>query len=300
MRAVRHQDPGRPVTDDELLVLFREDPDRAWGLFLDRYADSMFRQLQRLGWDYDEAMDRFTYICEKLSEKGFRRMLAIRHTGTAGELTPWLRTVVERLSISWLWSVEGRDRMFRTIAALPALDQRVFELHFRHGLTPGAIHEQICVETQQPLAVADVFDALENIFARLSPNRIWRLLSQLSRTRGPLSIERLAERSDDSTTPWEPADPGLTPEERLIQREESEQAGRLLDALPVRDRLILRMRYDDALDPAQIASLLRIDEDAVRNRLRAALTTLRKSSAAAGTLSVGRSVMRSGTDDILP
>lgn len=286
MRPARNPPAPGLVTDDELLVLFRDDPSRAWGLFLDRHADPIFRQLQHLGFDYDQAMDRFTYICEKLSENGFRRMRAIRHTGKAGELTPWLRTVVERLCINWLWSTEGRDRMFRSIESLPAFDRRVFELHFRRGLTPGAIHETLRMEMQQDVALADVFDALENIFARLSPNRIWRLLSQLSRSRGPLSIDSLA-RDEDGTFPFEPADPAMTPEEELIQREESEQAAQRIERLEARDRLILRMRYDDSLEPAEIARALRIDEEEVRRRLRSAVSSLRK-AAPSGSLSVVR------------
>ena len=261
-------------TDDALLALFLEDPHRAWDLFLDRHADSLFRHLQRLGWDYDEAMDRFTYVCEKLREHDFRRMRAIRHTGRAGELTPWLFVVAERLSVNWLWSVEGRDRLFRSIEALSAYEQRVFELHFRHGLTPGAIHEQLRVESQPSVTLADVFDALEKIFARLSPNRIWKLLSQLSRKRGTLSLDGMI-RNEDGTIPFEPVDPALTPEEALIQREESEQANRVLHQLAPRDLIIVRLRYEESLGPAQIAKLLQIEEKEVRGRLQGALRTLR-------------------------
>lgn len=265
------------ISDDELLALFSKEPLRAWQFFLDRYADLLFRHLQRLGFDYDEAMDRFTYVCEKLSENEFRRLKSVRHTGKRGELTPWLRTVVDRLSISWLWSVAGRKRLFRSIEGLSEFAQRVFELHFRKGMTPGEIHEQLRVELQRDVSLAEVFEALETVFARLSPNKIWRLLSQLSRSQGTMSIEGLGD--EEGGAAWlELAAPEADPEEALLRREESDRAKRLLDRLEVRDRLIIRLRFDDSLATAQIAELLRVDEKEVRASLRASLSFLRDAS----------------------
>lgn len=275
MRRVPDHEPREEVSDDALLLLFRDDPQRAWDLFLRRYADPIFRHIQRLGFDYDDAMDRFTYVCEKLSEKNFRRMRTVRHTGRDGELTPWIRTVVERLCISWLWSVEGRERMFRSLESLPSGDRRVFELHFRHGLTPLAIHEQLRIETQTDLATADVFDALERIFARLSPNRLWRLISHLARARGTLSLNHVAS-DDGEDFVHDLPDPSLTPEEALLAKEEGARARRQFETLSIEERLILRMRYDDALEIPAIAKLLGAGEQEVRGRLRAALASLRK------------------------
>lgn len=58
-------------SDSELLVLFQTNSAKAWRLFIDRYADGMFSLIRSLGFDYDQAMDRFTYVCEKLCEKDF-------------------------------------------------------------------------------------------------------------------------------------------------------------------------------------------------------------------------------------
>lgn len=59
------------LSDTELLMLFHRDPQRAWELFIEKYADPLFSYLHNLGFNYDQAMDRFVYICEKLCEQDF-------------------------------------------------------------------------------------------------------------------------------------------------------------------------------------------------------------------------------------
>lgn len=261
-----------PPNDDELLRLFLRHGARAWDLFLDRYADVIFHHLQRLRFDYDDAMDCFTYICEKLVENDFRRMRAIHHTGRSGELTPWLLKVVERLSVNWIWSQKGRYRLFKPIAKLSKSDQRVFEMHFRYGLSPVSIYEQLRVELQQEMALGDVFDALERIHGALSPVKRWRLLCQLARARGALSLDQLR---DDADAPFEPAAADDDPESGLIRREEQQRMERVLAMLNPRERLIVQLRYEDGLEFREIAAILHLDDREVKEHMASASRTLR-------------------------
>jgi RNA polymerase sigma factor (sigma-70 family) len=263
----------RPPSDDDLLRLLQRNGQRAWDLFLDRYANKIFRHLQRLGFDYDDAMDCFTYVCEKLFENDFRRLRAVRHTGRSGELTPWLLKVVERLSVNWIWSQKGRHRLFKPIAELSESDRRVFELHFRRGLTPLAIHEQLRVELHQEIELGDVFDALERIHGALSPAKRWRLMCQLARGRGAVSLDQLR---DDPDAPFEPRAEDVDAETRMIEREEEERMESLLAMLTPRERLIVQLRYEEGLELRDIGAMLRIDEREVKEGLAKAARTLRR------------------------
>ncbi len=111
------------ISDTDLLTLFRCDPQQAWKLFIDRYADFIFSHLHTSGFNYDQAMDRFVYVCEKLCEQDFRKLRMIRYAGRSGDLTPWLRKVIKNLCINWAWSAEGRRRLFKSVERLSPRDR---------------------------------------------------------------------------------------------------------------------------------------------------------------------------------
>lgn len=261
------------LSDERLLALFDREAVRAWDLFLDRYAGLVLSTLRHLGFDHDEAMDRFVYICEKLCEHDFRRLRGIRFVGREGELVPWVRTVVRNLSVSWAWSVDGRRRLFRSIAALPDRERRVFELYFWRGLTPSETREHLAVEEQRSVGLIEVLDALEVLFTHLSDNQRWRLMSQLQRHRTPLPIA-----VDDPAGPmaYEPPDPAADPEQTALHEERRRVMVGALGGLESRERLILQLRYEEALTLAEVAEIVGLSLAAVKRSLRASLDQLRR------------------------
>lgn len=260
------------ISDEELLALFHSEPLRAWEIFIDKHADTIFRTLQHAGFDYDQAMERFVYVCEKLSEQNFRRLRTIQYAGSLGELTPWLRLVVKRLSINWAWSQEGRDRLFTSISNLSKREQRIFELYFRGGLLPTEIHERLLQEHER-IELADVFESLENIFAHLSENKLWKLLSQLNRARQTLSLD---ETDEETGFQIEPVDECDNPEERLMRREENARFEKALESLSVKEKLVLEFRYEETLSVKEIAEMLKMEEREVKNLLKSSFYKLRK------------------------
>ncbi len=260
-------------SDAELLVLFLTEPQRAWEIFIDRYADIIFKTLQRSGFDYDQAMERFVYICEKLCEQNFRRLKTIQYTGNQGELTPWLKQVVARLSINWTWSEDGRNRLFKAISNLSKREQKIFELYFRRGLLPSEIHEQLLLEHEKQLELADVFESLENIFAHLSDNKLWRLMSQLNRTRQTLSFDATDE---ETGIKFEPIDDCDNPEEMLIRNEDNKIFENALESLSVKEKLVLEFRYEETMSVKEISEILKLEEREVKNLLKSSFYKLRK------------------------
>jgi RNA polymerase sigma factor (sigma-70 family) len=261
------------LSDSDLLVLFQTSPSQAWRLFIDRYADAMFSLIRSLGFDYDQAMDRFVFVCEKLSEKDFRRLRGIKYAGRRGDLTPWIRQVVKRLCINWAWSEDGRKRLLKPIASLGPLEQRVFELYFWQGLTPSRIDERLRQEHFPGLETSSVFDALEQILSQISEKKLWRLVSNLARTRGALSLD--APDDESGTLPDVAAD-GPDPESELIQCEQDSILQRALQHLPTQGVLMLQFRYEHALSTPEIAELMSLNEHEVRVELENCLKILRK------------------------
>lgn len=261
--------PPHEPDDRELIALFATDPERAWDLFLARYAEFVLGELRRLGFDYDEALDRFVFVCEKLADKGFRRLRTIRFLSSRGELVPWLRQVVRNLVISWTWSQQGRRRLLRPIARLPRRDQRVFQLYFWRGLRPSEVYSSLKAE-EPTLRLLDVYDSLERVFANLTAAKVWGLWCQLARGAPPQRID--AEPGEDAAP--EIVDPRPSPEEALLTSEADARLRRAVAGLAARDRLILALRYEDGLERRQIAELLAVDAAEVELRLRRALEAL--------------------------
>lgn len=261
-------------SDSELLVLFQTNSPKAWRLFIDRYADGMFSLIRSLGFDYDQAMDRFTYVCEKLCEKDFRRLKAIKYAGSHGDLTPWVRQVVKRLCVNWAWSENGRKRLLKPIARLGPLGQRVFELYFWQGLTPSQIDERLRQEHFAEVTPASVFTALDQILSQISEKKLWRLISNLARTRGSVSLDDVDEESGLS---WDAPDPQPDPELMLIQREQDQTLQRAVDDLNPRQLLILQFRFEHALSLREIGQIMRLEEREVRTIVDTSLELLRES-----------------------
>ena len=261
-------------SDSELLVLFQTNSAKAWRVFIDRYADGMFSLIRSLGFDYDQAMDRFTYVCEKLCENDFRRLKAIKYAGSHGDLTPWVRQVVKRLCINWAWSEDGRKRLLKPIALLGRLEQRVFELYFWQGLTPSQIDERLRQEHFAEVTPASVFTALDQILSQISEKKLWRLISNLARTRGSVSLDDVDEESGRS---WDAPDPQPDPELMLIQREQDQTLQRAVDDLTPRQLLILQFRFEHALSVREIGQIMRLEEREVRTIVDTSLELLRKS-----------------------
>jgi hypothetical protein len=263
---------GGMLSDTELLALFHSQPQRAWEVFVERYADTIFSYLHHLGFDYDQAMDQFVYVCEKLCEQDFRRLKAVRYAGQRGELTPWLRTVIKNLSVSFIWSVEGRKRLLKPITKLPLYQQRIFELYFWKGLSPVVICEQLQLE-HQAISLIEVFDALETIFSHLSQKKLWRLMSKLSRVRGEVSLDEVDEESGVGI---QIADRSANPEEALLAREEDERLSQALAVLTPKERLLVQLRYEEGRALKEVAEMLRLNEGEVKAILKGVLKGLRQ------------------------
>lgn len=261
------------LTDTELLQLFGRDPERAWGLFCDKYSNLVFTTLRRTGFDYDEAMERFVYVFEKLCEQDYRRLRSITYAGNEGDLAPWLRQVVKRLCVNWAWAENGRKRLFGFVADMPERQQRIFELHFWHGQTPLEIYETLRLEHDVSVEPADVFGTLETIFNRLSQKKLWRLFSGLNRTQRTLSLDY---EDDETLFVMEPMASGDNPEQVLEKKETGEVLTRALENLSAREKLVIQFRYDEAMTLGEIARVLRLDEREAVNLHKSALYKLRK------------------------
>ena len=254
--------------DSDLLRRLQSDPPEGWRLFLDRYSGLLLAMIRDLGFDHDESMDRFVYVCEKLAAGDCRRLRQIRHLGERGEIVPWLRRTVQNLLIDWAWSSDGRPRLFKAIEALDGLTQEVFRLHYWQGLTASAVAEALRAHGRAVTTI-EVYEALDRVHRSLDDAGRWRLVSRLRSRQRPQSIdsESGAHRPLHSPT--------VDPETMALNAEEKRQLDSALEQLRPRDRLLIRLRYDDWLEPSEMADMLGETPATIRRQLHRAMQRLR-------------------------
>ncbi len=256
---------------DNLLELINSrDPEEAWGLFLAEYSATILQVVRYIEHDSDFVPDCFQFVCEGLSANSFRRLRQFRTKGPA-VFSTWLRAVVRNLCLDWRRKQFGRQRLFKSISRLSAFDQEVFRYLYERRLSfdealqllrstfPGMTHNQI-VESRTRVEEA------------LTTNQLRLLDARLSRQAGQprTKFENSAPVSDSAV------DPAPDPEAQAVLAERAAALNRSLSRLPQRERLMIRLRFEQELTLEQIAKLLDLgNPQRVERQIKAVLAKLR-------------------------
>lgn len=253
------------MSGGELLESLRAgDGSEAWKRFLERYSSLILRVAAQFETEADLRSDCFVFVCDKLSDNGFRRLLQYEPEGPAS-FRSWLNVVVANLCIDWKRHKDGRARAFRSIQKLSPLEQMVFKFRFLQGLNRAA-----CLASLQPsfpgLTEQQVSNAIAQVNTTLSQNQQWRLSVRHAET---LSLNELQA--------CEPADHAPGPEQSADNHEREAKLREALATMAPRQRLLIRLRYQQELSLKEIARLTRLgDPFRARRELQKALAELRR------------------------
>lgn len=80
-----------------------------WAAFVARYTPLLLHAARRFAHSYDEKMDRYTFLLDRLSRDDFRRLRAFAAPGP-GRFTTWLVVVAHRLLVDYHRQLFGRPR----------------------------------------------------------------------------------------------------------------------------------------------------------------------------------------------
>jgi RNA polymerase sigma factor (sigma-70 family) len=93
----------------------QESEDRAWHEFVDAYSRLLIRVAQSMGPEYDESMDRYTFLLERLRRDHYSRLR--RYAARTGvEFSHWLSVVARRLCLDYHRHQYGRVRGYGSLA----------------------------------------------------------------------------------------------------------------------------------------------------------------------------------------
>ncbi len=253
--------PESPI-EDVLHRLQSSSAGAAWSDFLGRYSAIIMHIAGRYEYDRDRRQDCYLFVCEKLSDNGFRRLLRYQPEGSAS-FRSWLSVVVANLCIDWKRHVQGRMRPFKSIRAMSPLDQAVFRFRFQQRLEKHA-----CLAMLEPefpgITEMQLAGAVSRINDTLTQNQQWLLSVRPTETM-PLDAP---EGPEPSST-----DPG--PGQVAARSQQFDRLRDALDRLSPQHRLLIMLRYQQDLSLREIARLTRLgDPFRARRHIQAALLEL--------------------------
>lgn len=251
---------------DLLRRLNSADAGPAWAEFIDCYATLVMRTASQFEYEQKGSNECFLYVCEKLYEQQFRRLLKFNTEGAAS-FSNWLSTVVFNLCVDWHRSEYGRATVLPAITALPAFDQSVYRCCYEQGMTADACYE--IIRPDFPGLTQDQISAsLGRIHSLLTPRQRWRLNVRI---RGRNSIRKGASEVRLENIP----DTAPTPEFRAQSEEEAASLKAALSKLTGDQQLLLRLRFQEGLTFERIARLEHLgNPHRARRHIQAALDAL--------------------------
>lgn len=241
---------------------------QAWEQFLETYSAVILQVVKLFERDPDHVSDCFLYVCEQLSKQGFRRLRRY-HSGGPASFSTWLRAVVRHLCLDWHRREFGRERVYRSVERLSALEQEVFTCRYRRGLSA----EEMLPNLQSRFPRLDrpaVEGALERIERVLTPRQRWLLAAESSDTvslnDGPVAADPISTQVPD---------PSPNAESEAALSEQRAQLARALRKLPAPERVLLRLRFAEDLTLEQVGRITGLgDAQTVDRHIRKILSRL--------------------------
>jgi len=273
--------PGREGeeqrADAAFLRLVARDPEAAWEQFLTRYAQVLHGVIRLFADSYDQRMDLFVFVSEKLREDRMRRVGSYSFRPEKPcRFRSYLAVVVRNLALDFIRASHGRYRPFKRIAGLNGTDRLIFDYHLKERRPLADVRHLLEARHGVRLDPAELARRSARIEGALSPSQRWRLLSRVWAGRNPLPVDPV----DGATTA---TGGGLalrstkrSPEAALDSKSARAAVRDALAEVEPRKRLALALRYKDGLKIREIARVMRATEKQVEHWLREGTATIRE------------------------
>lgn len=255
--------------DKILAELSSNRVERAWKAFLNSYSPLIMHMVCQYESDSNRADECFLFVCGKLSDDGFRRLLQF-DSGRKARFSTWLKLIVSNLCVDWHRREFGRNRPYRAITGLSALDQLLYHYKTECGMDRRACLNALRL-TYPDLTEKQLAESNGRLHTALTPRQRWQLTIR-KREMGAVNAPGVVCDQSKATELVEPG-PGPESVAQLLQTQTSlEQA---MSHLSDQQRLLLRLRFQEELslkDVADLAGLGNLHQ--AKRRIKSALAAL--------------------------
>ena len=241
--------PEEPF-DNVVEQISSRNPEEAWNQFLDDYSATILQVVRRVECDSDFVPDCFQFVCERLSANSLRRLRKFRPHGPA-VFSTWLRAVVRNLCLDWRRKRFGRPRFFKCISRLSVFDQEVFRHLYERRVSFDETFQSLRL-TFHDITHARLDESSARIEKELTMKQRRLLDARLSRQASQTSATLRDTAAGHANIP----DAAPNPEAQALLGERARALKRALGRLPQRERLLIRLRFEQELTLEQVAKLL--------------------------------------------
>lgn len=257
--------PGKSIADI-LHQLSSADAGPAWVEFLDRYSALIMKTASQFEYRQGRSSECFLYVCEQLNDDGFRRLLKFNTAGQV-KFRTWLGIVVFNLCVDWHRREFGRVTLLPAISALPAFDRAVYRLVIEQGMDKETSFQTLRADFPD-LTRELIESSVIRVFSLLTPRQRWQV-SVRNRRKQQASGNSYQGQVEHLT------DPGTGPEEQAQNQQNLDTLQNAMAHLTARQRLLLRLRFQEGLSLKKIAELTQLgDTNRAWRHVQAALKAL--------------------------
>jgi len=146
-----------------------ETPDQWWSAFVQDYSPALLHIAQQHSNTYDDKMDRYAYVLERLRSDNYRRLRQFEEDGK-GQLITWLYVVAQRMCIDYqrmrYGRISARDDEC-TIRELERTARRRLADLLVEELVPGVLPDDEAPEPDAQLYIDETHAVLTEAVAAL-------------------------------------------------------------------------------------------------------------------------------------
>lgn len=256
------------------IKIYGRDKDKAWEEFLEQFNRLILAYIRKRVQGYDEAMEVYTYVLERMKEKDFQRLTSYFQKKRQYNFEAWVVVVSRNCMFDWFRADMGRKRLLKCIEALPEIDQLIFKYIHQQRYAYSDAYEILKSRNGFDLSFEEMHSRSEEIFDSLQQKTRWRLLNEWQSVLPSLPLESL----ENPASKIFPKETGETPEEDLSKAEVSKTINDTLQKLSIQDRLIVDLHLYQGLTLKEIAGILKEKKEwKVRRRFYKALQILKDS-----------------------
>lgn len=256
------------MTDEELIRLFTEDPDRAYALLLEKHSSVLIRMIHKFVRDHDEVMEVYTNIGERLRARDFQ---ALRRFRVGSDLLPWFSVIVANACRDRYRKRRALSMPQSVIDKLEPAEKLVFKYYFQERYSYDEIVEHIASKHREQVTLGDVRRAVEKIYALLSVSKRWHLIAAIRANLPVSSMDAMLEAGISSKSFAQPDDPSEFDEQEVAHLK------RALRDLDPELKLVVKLRFEQELKAPEIARIMQYDKPkVVYSKLRTAIQHLRR------------------------
>jgi DNA-directed RNA polymerase specialized sigma24 family protein len=252
--------PGQRISEksDVGLLSQLKTPDAwlAWKEILNRHASLIMKTASQFEFQQERKNECFLFVCEKLTDNGFRRLHKY-DAGRNASFRTWLVAIVFNLCIDWHRKEFGRAVLLPAISALPVFDQLVFRYSFEQAMSSQECLQALSTEFPD-VTDQQLHRAIRRVQGVLTARQRWQIGVRYRRKRqsGNPRIGQQLPNVDQLPSPTQ--DPAVSAQ----KQQELDALRSALSNLPARQQLLLHLRFHAGLTLDQIAQFLQLGDSA--------------------------------------